>query len=765
VHLGPALQQLTQLTSLTLDFGDHGYPVHDLNLADVIGDLPCSLEAFTLLGAVQQFSSFYVDCLTHLVALKQLTLPEIACGCSNPDAARDLLAALTALTYLDYPRVLLHESGAEVLLALPNLVQVHAGVCGPWGARALKVLAGTSTLRSLSIQELEMHTTEQWVWQLPEVVWGEELEDNAAALARLNQLTHLHVLVRPGFHEHATQSQMLGQALSSLTGLRSLAVEPEVLQCVQMSALTALQQLTVDIQRSQLTPEQLERLLGRLPAALEVKRMSVAIAQPLQANPVPPQPQQQQEGDPAPEALAAPASSASSAAPPRLLGSRVAVAVRPPLAAAAAPCAAPSSAGVLSDAGEATSVLRPRPMHRIYQARPGFPPQLASRGQLRGPAVQLQAAAGPPLAPQQAQRHMAWQGPPVFTQQQQQQQQQQQRQQQLLGVYSIQLPRVQQDGRVVLVVQPVQQRGLSAGSGQLLPLMRQQQCQPDNGYIQQSPAPQQYVLPGPHHHHQQPQQQQPLIVVQQEQLQPVHQQRGVWQGQLQDSYCTPGWDPQQQGRSQDNPPLAWWQQQQQQQQAQLQQGNPIAGRDQQQQAQLQLSNPAMGWERQGQQQQQAVIGRGQQPQPPQLRALGHYTQQQQQGGNSVWAGFQQAAGAAAAGTGPPLNRQPWGAGGHPPLPTHPAGGMWSGPLPAVPPQAPQLQGAGLPVGWTAQLPAATIGAAAAAGGQLFAAPGQGCVAPTGYGISSVAQQGGCGGLPGIGQFQPQGHGGHGGYAG
>jgi hypothetical protein len=253
--LAMALRQLQQLTSLSLHCGSCGsddyYDAQD-HMNTFISALPSRLVAlelrYVLPGEYFEGAGLHTTSLRHLVALQQLRLMDVVCSSSTAGPAHDL-APLTALTSLSMDVAL--RPGNEALLSVPNLVQLST----VYGFEAgMEALAGKASLRSLSFTFLK---------------------ESAAALAQMTQLTQLSVQVPLGAkgcdQPVPTSTQMCAQALSSLTGLRSLAVQPEVLQQVQMSAMSALQHLTVDLRQSHYTPEQVEGLLLGLPPSLEVE--------------------------------------------------------------------------------------------------------------------------------------------------------------------------------------------------------------------------------------------------------------------------------------------------------------------------------------------------------------------------------------------------------------------------------------------------------------------------------------------------------------
>lgn len=251
--LAAALQQLTQLTTLHLNFGTFECGFGDEEMAKV--DVNHLFQALPSSLAVLNMGCRYSDprgsrpnlhttSLRHLVSLQHLTLPHVVVT-SSGDAGADL-APLTALTYLEKTRAL--EPAGRALLAAPNLVSVDAGWCG---AAGLQDLAGSRTLRSLFC------------------AMGPRVTDaEAAALAQLTQLTHLGFLVDDGDRRMPPADTLTWlTALSSLTGLRSLKVEPEVLDQLDLRPLTALTKLAIDMYWSQYSQEELRDRVCRLHAA------------------------------------------------------------------------------------------------------------------------------------------------------------------------------------------------------------------------------------------------------------------------------------------------------------------------------------------------------------------------------------------------------------------------------------------------------------------------------------------------------------------
>jgi hypothetical protein len=246
MELPATLQQLTQLTCLRLAgslfkynsqyFGSHGPD-------DLFRSLPSSLvvlevDSYTPRGTVRHMD-MSSSSLQHLVSLKQLALPEHisrfdrdAVG-DGPGGGPNHLTVLTALTHLVFEDAV--SCAGRSLLAAPNLVKVEAEEAD---AEYLHVLAAKPALRSLHVR-LDIHSS----------------LDTAPALQQLTQLTGLGLVTGKepiwDFEEpfedidEEVALREWGGALSSLTGLRWLGVQHELLEQVDLTALTALTSLRV----------------------------------------------------------------------------------------------------------------------------------------------------------------------------------------------------------------------------------------------------------------------------------------------------------------------------------------------------------------------------------------------------------------------------------------------------------------------------------------------------------------------------------------
>jgi hypothetical protein len=274
-----ALQQLSQLTSLRLTYGRFKQETSmcfNVHLGYFCSQLPSSLEvlAVTLSSWPHPFKfNVAPNSLQHLVALRQLTLPDNTDTFSFATSG-DTLVTLTALTSLVYDRALLE--GNQALLAAPHLQEIWTHYTPPQG---LEALAPLTALRSLVCAVRRADGV------------------HAAALLALTQLTRLGLLVmegaqqtaaaanvlaqylNAGYHgygvvesddeEPATPVAMWGGAVSALPGLRSLTVEPGLLPRLDLAALTALTELVVrgDWHKHAYPPGRLQQLLGGVGAA------------------------------------------------------------------------------------------------------------------------------------------------------------------------------------------------------------------------------------------------------------------------------------------------------------------------------------------------------------------------------------------------------------------------------------------------------------------------------------------------------------------
>jgi hypothetical protein len=261
--LAAALQQLTQLTSLKLEGGLFHYCDVRMHSIDIIlTSLPSTLEVLQIEGHYPGPWVPHVQCSTsslqHLVALRHLTLPDythISSSSSSSSNVRggsedggqedsgDPLAALTALTYLDCFSAVKYQDAP--LLALPNLVELRAGVAMPCH---LETLANRAALRNLT------------VWLDPHLHSHMQTAD---ALEQLTNITALSLYVQDELpdmglpHDIAEAAQLaavallaeaaagLGRAVATLTGLRQLRLQPLILSMVDLSSLTALTRLDV----------------------------------------------------------------------------------------------------------------------------------------------------------------------------------------------------------------------------------------------------------------------------------------------------------------------------------------------------------------------------------------------------------------------------------------------------------------------------------------------------------------------------------------
>lgn len=293
--LPAALQRLSHLTLLDFAIGGFKWDPSRRGCGCLDGffeGLPRSLVNLKVKFIHSSFPfPFYMvkpNSLQHLVALKRLTLPE-GVHVTSQEPPDQSLAALTALTRLEYDRALVDYNKA--LLTPPNLVEIWTHYAEPQQLLALHPMAA---LRTLDLT----------------VLLDDADDSGPAALAQLTQLTQLWLLVNEGA-EHpdappaaaagaaagpdaaapaaevegagapaaeeegagapaaaAAVATAWGTAMSSLTGLQRLAVEPGMLPRMDFAALTALTKLVVrtDWFAEAYTQQRLEQLLGGLAA-------------------------------------------------------------------------------------------------------------------------------------------------------------------------------------------------------------------------------------------------------------------------------------------------------------------------------------------------------------------------------------------------------------------------------------------------------------------------------------------------------------------
>jgi hypothetical protein len=252
-----ALRQLTHLTSLALELdGFDPEPdmetVHPEQLDDFFLSLPISLVTLEVtFGDTDLDSPWYAiaPCsLQHLTALQQLDVPQ-SMHFGDSDAG-NVLAPLTALTYLAYAGAMVEED--QALLALPNLSVV-------WTYYSeLHLLTGLEAMTALRTLHCMVHL--------------DHGPAASGAMAQLTSLTQLDLWVVEIHHCDLPSDLDVevvatwGAALSSLTRLQSLVAEPEVLEQVNITALTALTQLEVTAggRRQPYSQQELEQLLQRL---------------------------------------------------------------------------------------------------------------------------------------------------------------------------------------------------------------------------------------------------------------------------------------------------------------------------------------------------------------------------------------------------------------------------------------------------------------------------------------------------------------------
>jgi hypothetical protein len=215
-----ALQHLTQLTALKLYAGDDDSTEPDLD--GLLTSLPRSLEVLDMDFDCMCTGS--LSSLQHLVALKELTLPAGCFGIWRSSSSSNPLHTLTSVTYLASFGALVF--GERLMSALPNLVEL-------WGAITmgsdLEWLPSKASLRSLVCSPFLGRA-------------------GVETLAQLTQLTQLRLCLDSPMPVGAAQQSTLvawGAALSSLTGLRSLALQPQLLEKLDIAAFTALTRLEV----------------------------------------------------------------------------------------------------------------------------------------------------------------------------------------------------------------------------------------------------------------------------------------------------------------------------------------------------------------------------------------------------------------------------------------------------------------------------------------------------------------------------------------
>jgi hypothetical protein len=296
-QLPAALGQLTKLTYLALDgdLFDRYYPEGPVDINSLVASLPRCLEHLCLpyttsSGDHMRPITIHATSLQHLVALQRLVLPEPtevttgtdssssssssgsdgggggASGPGSSGSSHNPLAALTSLRFLTCATALQRE-GAP-LLALPNLVELRAAAALP---QHLEGLASRTALRYLACVLNPCCYTQQ-----------------AAALTQLTQLTGLAVLYDgveddtllfeeqwppQGIEDEEVlleaAEEAWGAALSTLTGLHRLRVEPRLLEEMNLAALTALTSIGVDYRDTEsetllAAPHRLHQVLARL---------------------------------------------------------------------------------------------------------------------------------------------------------------------------------------------------------------------------------------------------------------------------------------------------------------------------------------------------------------------------------------------------------------------------------------------------------------------------------------------------------------------
>jgi hypothetical protein len=260
-----ALQQLTQLTFLRLNLGElqrppaagAAHPYQKVTVDHPVHSLPSSLEVLDL--AVSSTCSVALDLswasLQHMVALRQLILPRGLRFSRSSDGHQ--LSPWTSVTYLDYEGSV-HYNRDPLLRAHPNIVELWGGVVED--IDQLAVLNTLTALKSLGCMP-------------------DGSAECAAILAELTQLTSLALWMGFADAEWVVTPDGYGHAVGLMTGLRSLAIEPEMLELADATALTALTRLELSMAREegdQYTPERLQQMLQRVaPAHGQLREVQV----------------------------------------------------------------------------------------------------------------------------------------------------------------------------------------------------------------------------------------------------------------------------------------------------------------------------------------------------------------------------------------------------------------------------------------------------------------------------------------------------------
>jgi hypothetical protein len=191
--------------------------------------LPPSLQQLELAfhqNPAEQREFYVKSCnLEHLVNLRSLELPANLHVTKSDNSGGPLLPSLMVL---DYMQALTKSGGA--LLPLPRLEGIKAG----WAdAARLWELARMPSLKGLSCH----------------AVLAGDGSDSAAALAQLTQVTHLVAPVVAGDGVVPAAVTHWAAALSSLKGLRSLTLQAELLELVDISCFPVLNRIVVDVRR------------------------------------------------------------------------------------------------------------------------------------------------------------------------------------------------------------------------------------------------------------------------------------------------------------------------------------------------------------------------------------------------------------------------------------------------------------------------------------------------------------------------------------
>jgi hypothetical protein len=261
-----ALQCLTHLTSLHLNVASFELGYEPVHLDKLFTHLPSSTQELVLDFIRNHGCDFilHTSSMRHLTALQQLVLPDFLRISSSEREENSVeekeqedeqqgdanLEPLTALTSLVFGSALLPKGSK--LLALPSLVSLTAGFAKP---PCLRQLASRTTLCNL--------TCTLTAYAAPA---------RTGALGQVTQLTGLWLGVPAGkgVKEQAAQVASAG-AVGSLTGLRSLALQPEVLERVPLAALTALTCVTIDVNcrgpQQVAGPERIKQLVSKLAPA------------------------------------------------------------------------------------------------------------------------------------------------------------------------------------------------------------------------------------------------------------------------------------------------------------------------------------------------------------------------------------------------------------------------------------------------------------------------------------------------------------------